>query len=144
MNRRRLLQRLGTGGMLFTAGCASVGEKPRPFDFAVVNRRERSYHVEFTLWNDADETVVDGAVDIAPRPPADEEYTRMSFDDIARVTNGDSIEARVRTAGETFEETYDVTCNRSGNAENTLVFSIRHPDAPDADGSGMEFRGSEC
>ena len=33
--------------------------------------------------------------------------------------------------------------NRSENAENALIFAIRHPDAPD-DGSGMEFRGSEC
>ena len=109
MIRRCLLQRLGGGGILLTAGCASVGETPRPFDFAVVNRRERSYHVEFTLWNDADETLVDGAVDIAPRPPGGDEYTRMSVDDIARVTGGDSIEARVRTAGETFEESYAVT-----------------------------------
>ncbi len=144
MNRRRFLRRFTAGGALLTAGCTAIGEAPGPFNFGIVNRRERPYHVEYTLWDDADEVVIDGSVDIAPRPPDEGEYTVLDFEDLVRVTNGDEIGARIRVAGETFEDTYEVTCNRSENAENNWFFQIRHPDAPTTSETGMEFDGSRC
>lgn len=141
MNRRRVLQQVAVGGALLTAGCTTLLEEPRPLNFAVVNRRQRSYHLEFIVWDD-DGEVLDGVVDIAPRPPGDGEYTVLQFPDLTRVRNGDVIEIRVRVAGETFEESYEVTCNESERAENDVFFRIRHPDAPTANDSGMEFSGS--
>ncbi|EMA65504.1 hypothetical protein C468_05968 [Halorubrum kocurii JCM 14978] len=144
MNRRPFLQQLAVGGALLTAGCTAIREEPGPFNFGIVNRREQSYHVEYTLWDDAGEIVIDGSVDIAPRPPDGGEYTVLDFPDLIRVTNGDEIDARIQIDGETFEDTYEVTCNRSENAENNWFFQIRHPDGPTTSETGMEFNGSEC
>jgi hypothetical protein len=138
MQRRHLLGGLAAGVALPAAGCLSLGEPTAPLQFAVVNRRQRSYAVEFTLRH-AGEVVLDGAADIAPRPP-DEEYTALRFDDLAQLANGDEIDARVRVGGETFDHTYEVSCSRSETAENDLFFDIPHPDAS----TSMGFRGSEC
>jgi hypothetical protein len=143
MNRRQFLSQFVAGGALLTAGCTTIGETPEPFNFAIVNRRERPYTVAFTLWDD-DEVLLDGVVDIAARPPGDDEYTTLQFDDLARVTNGDTIDVRVEVDGETFEGTYEVTCNESKTAENDLFFRIRHPDAATASETGMEISGSKC
>lgn len=142
MNRRRFLRKVASGGALLTAGCTSIREDPGPFNFGIVNRREQEYHAEFTVWDDADEVVIDGFVDIPARPPADEERAELFFDDLLSVTNGDRIDVRIGIDDETFEETYEVTCNRSENAENNLFFHIRHPEAPTSE--KMEFSGSEC
>lgn len=143
MNRRRFLQRLAGGSVLLTAGCTAIGEDPGPFNFAIVNRREQPYHAEFTV-RDNDDILIDGSVDIAARPPGDGEYTVLNFDNITQVMNGDTIDVRIQLAGETFEETYEVTCNQSENAENNFFFQIRHPEAPTSSETGMEFAGSEC
>lgn len=138
MRRRRLLHGFAAGVALSAAGCLSLGEPTAPLHFAIVNRRDRSYAVEFTLRH-AGETVVDGAADIAPRPLGDE-YTALRVDDLTRVANGDEIDARVRVGGETFEHTYEVSCSRSETAGNELFFDIPHPEAS----TDMGFRGSEC
>jgi hypothetical protein len=143
VNRRQYLQHIAIGGVPLVAGCGSIGEDPGPFNFAIVNRRERSYHVEFTLWDDADEIIVDGAVTIAAKPPGDD-YTVLQFDDLTRVTNGDTIDVRIRTAGTTFEATYEVTCNQSATAENNFFVRFRHLNAPTETEEGIEFSGSEC
>lgn len=144
MNRRQVLQQLAGGSVLLTAGCTFIGEDPGPFEFAIVNRREQPYQVEFTVWDDDDDVLTDGVVDIAVRPPKDGEYSVVAFEDLTRVSNGDTIDVRIQIDGETFEGTYEVTCNRSENAENNFFFQIRHPDAPTETESGMEFNGSEC
>lgn len=92
MNRRRVLHGIASGGALLSAGCVSIGEDPGPFNFGIVNRREQSHHVEFTLWDDADDVIIDGSVDIAPRPPGDGEYTLLDFPGLIRVTNDDEID----------------------------------------------------
>lgn len=144
MNRRQFLQQVSCGCVLLTTGCASLGREPGSFNFAIVNRREQSYHATFTVWNDDDEIIIDGSVDIAAKPPSDEEYTVLNFDDLTDVTNGDTIDVRIQIDGETFEGTYEVTCNESENADNDFFFRIRHPEAPSSNESGMEFTGSEC
>ncbi|QLD86160.1 hypothetical protein HWV23_10635 [Natronomonas halophila] len=143
MNRRRVLQHLLGGGALLTAGCTVFGENPGAFTFALVNRREQSFHVEFTLWGDNDEVIIDGAVDLASRPP-EEEYTVLDFPNLVHVTNGDEIEAQVTVDGETYEQTHEITCNQSENAENNFFFRIRSRGAPTESETGMEFAGSEC
>lgn len=143
MNRRQVLQHLLGGGALLTTGCTVLREDPESFNFAIVNRREQSFHVAFTLWDNNDEVIVDGAVDLASRP-SEEEYTVLDFPDIVRVNNGDEIQARVEVDGETYEKTYEITCNRSKNAENNFFFQIRSPGAPTDSETGMEFAGSEC
>lgn len=145
MNRRQVLQQLAAGSILLTTGCTAIFEKPSPFHFAIVNRREQHYHVEFTVRDDSDNLLIDGSVDIASRSFGDEEeYSALDFPNITQVTNGDIINAQVQIAGETFEETFEVTCNRSENAENNLFFQIRHEDASTLSEPGMEFAGSEC
>ncbi|APX98430.1 hypothetical protein [Natronorubrum daqingense] len=142
MNRRQILQQIAGSSVLLTAGCSSIGENPGPFHFAIVNLRDQHYYVEFAVWDDSDTLLTDGAVDIAPR--GDDEYTALDFENVAEVTNGDVITAEVEVAGETFEEAFEVTCNKSDNADNNLFFRIRHPDVSTPTGTGMEFSGSEC
>lgn len=144
MNRRQALQLFAGSSALLMAGCNSLGEDPGPFNFAIVNRREQSYSAEFTVRDDADEILIDGSVDIAASPPGDGEETVLNFDELTQVTNGDSINVRIQVAGETYEETYEVTCNQSENAQNNFFFRIRHPEAPSSSETGMEFAGSEC
>lgn len=143
MNRRCVLQYFAGGGALLATGCTALGNDPGAFNFAIVNRREQSYHVTFTLWNDDGDEIIDGAVDLAPRPP-EEKYTELDFPDLLRVTNGDEIEARVEVGGKTYEGTYEITCNDSENAENNFFFRIRSPGAPTDSENGMGFFGSEC
>ncbi|QKY20323.1 hypothetical protein B4589_007995 [Halolamina sp. CBA1230] len=140
MHRRQVLASLASGGSLLAAGCAVPGTEPGPFDFAIVNFRQQSFHVAFTLRHDGD-VLVDGAVDVAARP-SDEEYTVLRFADLDRVTNGDTIDAELTVDGELFETSYEVTCNRSENAGNELYFRIRDPEA--TTDSGMAFAGDEC
>ncbi|PAU83298.1 hypothetical protein CK500_10935 [Halorubrum salipaludis] len=144
MHRRRFLRRFAAGGALLTAGCSALRGPGVPFRFAVVNRRERAYHVDFTLRTSHGDALVDGAADVAPRPPGDDEYAELTVEDLARVRNGDEIDARVRVDGRTYEETYEVTCAESDAAESALFFRIRHPEAPASNPTGMEFGGSEC
>ena len=141
MHRRQVLASLASGGSLLAAGCAVPGAEPGPFDFAIVNFRRESFHAAFTLRHDG-ETLVDGAVDVAARPSG-QEYSALQFDDLDRVTNGDTIEAEVTVAGESFTTSYGVTCNRSETAGNELYFRIRDPEATTTD-SGMGFAGDEC
>lgn len=141
MHRRQVLASLASGGSLLAAGCAVPGTDPGPFGFAIVNFRQQSFHVAFTLRHDG-ETLVDGAVDVAARP-SDEEYTVLRFDDFARVSSGDAIDAQVTVDSESFTTSYEVTCNRSETAGNELYFRIRDPEATTTD-SGMEFAGDVC
>lgn len=143
VNRRRVLQYLVGGGALVTTGCSVPEEDSGAFNFAIENRRERSFHVAFTLRDDDGEIIIDGAVDLASRSP-EEEYTVLDVPDLVPVTDGDEIEARVEVDGETDEQTYEITCTRSENAENNVVFQIRSPGAPTDSETGMEFAGSEC
>jgi hypothetical protein len=144
MNRRQALQLLVGSSALSMAGCNSLGKDPGPFNFAIVNLREQSYSVEFTVRDDDDNILIDGSVDIAASPPGNGEETVLNFDELTQVTNGDSINVRIQVAGETYEETYEVTCNQSENARNNFFFRIRHPEAPSSSETGMEFAGSEC
>jgi hypothetical protein len=144
MNRRQALQLFAGSSALLMSGCNSLGEDPGPFNFAIVNGREQSYFAEFTVQDDDREILIDGSVDIAASPPGDGEETVLNFDKLTQVTNGDSINVQIQVAGETYEETYEVTCNQSENAQNNFFFRIRHPEAPSSSETGMEFSGSEC
>jgi hypothetical protein len=144
MNRRRALQLFASSNALLIAGCTSLGEQPGPFNFAIVNLRERSYAAEFTVRKGADTILLDGDVDIAASPPGDGEKAVLHFDELTQVTNGDVITVRIQIDGETYEETYEVTCNQSETAQNNFFFRIRHPEAPTSSETGMEFAGSEC
>ncbi|MFC7135396.1 MULTISPECIES: hypothetical protein [Salinibaculum] len=145
MKRRQALQYLAGGGTVLLAGCSSFSEDPGPFTFAIVNFRERQYHAEFAIRDDDDELIRDGFVDIAPSPPGDGEFSALSFDNLPPVTNGETIDVAVDIDGKTFEETYEITCNQSENAENNFFFRIRHPGAANTDTeSGMGFFGSRC
>ena len=143
MKRRRALQLLAGCGTGLLAGCSSFGEDPGPFTFAIVNFRDRRYHAEFSI--KYDDSIRDGFVDIAPSPPGDGEFSALSLSGLPRVTNGDTIDVRITIADQTFEETYEVTCNQSDHAENNLFFRIRNPGAANTENeSGMGFFGSEC
>jgi len=144
MNRRQALQLFAGSSALLMAGCNSLGEQPGPFNFAIVNLREQSYSAEFTVRDDDDDILIDGSVDIAASPPGDGEATVLNFEELTQVTNGDSIDVRIQVAGETYEESYEVTCNQSEKAQNNFFFRIRHPEAPTSSETGMEFAGSEC
>ena len=144
MKRRQVLQQFASGSLFLMAGCSAFGEESGSFTFAIVNRRERHYRAEFTIWNDSDEIIRDGYADIAARPPGDGEFTALSFDNLPRVRNGDTITVRINIDEETFEETYEITCNQSEHAENNFFFQIRRPGAANTNESGMEFTGSRC
>ncbi|WP_147376705.1 hypothetical protein, partial [Halopiger aswanensis] len=118
MDRRQVLQQIAGASILLTAGCTTILENSGSFHFAIVNHREQQYHVEFTVSDNSDEILIDGAVDIAPRPSGDEEYTALDFPDLTRVTNGDIIDAKVKVGGNIFEESFEITCNNNQNAPN--------------------------
>lgn len=142
MNRRQALRTVAGGSMVAAAGCLFADEPTEPFNFAIVNRRRQRYAAEFTLRDGSDDVIVDGSVDIPPRPPADEEQSKLVFNELVQVSNGDTVAVQIEIDGESFEETYEITCVGNDNAENNFVFRIRHPEAPSS--NGMEFAGSEC
>ena len=141
MHRRQFLASLASGGVFLSAGCAAPGAEPGPFGFAIVNFRDQQHHVTFSLQHGG-ETLVDGAVDVAARP-AEEEYSVLRFVDLARVTNGDTVDAQITVDGDPFSTSYEVTCNRSEDASNELYFRMRDP-ATTTTESGMAFAGDDC
>lgn len=138
MDRRRALRTVGSAGVALAAGCSAIFEDAGPFHFGITNWRERTYRAELLLEKNG-ETVVDGRFDIAANGPAHEEPPGIYLQDVARVTNGDDINARVVLDGDTYRGHYEVTCNRRDGSRNNFFLYIRSGEPGE-----ITFSGSEC
>jgi len=141
MHRRRLLQSLVSGGILFTAGCTSLRENSDSFNFGIENWREQRYFADVVLRKNDETVFLDAEVDIPAHRPADEsdEPASVYVFDTANVADGDIIDAQILIDESEFETRYEVTCTSSEHAENNLFFRIYSSEDRE-----MQFRGSEC
>lgn len=130
---------VGSGSVALTPGCSSVLEDSGPFDFGIVNWREREYSAELRLRKNNEEELIDGRFDIAANGPDQERPPGIYLQDVTRVKNEDVINARVILNGEIFRGRYKVTCNRRKRSENNFFLYIRSDET-----SEIEFGGSEC
>lgn len=138
MRRRSFLLSTSTCGFLLGSGCVTLGEDAGPLTFGISNWRNRRYMADVRL-RKGDDAILDGRFDIPAKQPTDEDPVGVLLEDIVRVTNGDTVEARVQLDGDEFTGRYEVSCNQSENAENNFFFRIYS-----SEDRGMEFTGSEC
>jgi hypothetical protein len=139
MDRRTFLATVGSGTLVLTTGCSAVLEEPGPFDFGIINWRQRAYAAEVVLRKNDGEKLVDGRFDIAANGPDREDPPGIYLRDVTRVRNGDTVDARVVLDGETFRGSYEVTCNRTDGFGNDFFLRIYSGEP-----SEIDFSGSEC
>lgn len=139
MNRRGFLKTVGCGSVASTAGCSSILEDSGPFHFGITNWREREYAAQLSLRKNDEEDLIDGRFDIAANGPDYEEPPGIYLQDVTRVKNEDTINARVVLDDESYRGSYEVTCNQREGSENNFFLYIRS-----AETSEIEFGGSEC
>ena len=139
MDRRQFLQSAAGGGMVFAAGCISLGGDSDPLNFGIENWRDERYAAEVELEKNEETVVLDASIDVPAHNDDSSDPVGTYIFDVTDVENGDIIDARVVIDDDELETRYEVTCTAVDDVENNLFLRI----FSNVD-RGMQFRGSEC
>ena len=123
VTRRRLLLTAAGSSAAFLSGCVRGSDDTYPVNVTVQNASAERFSVEVVLENDDGDTLFEGEFDV-PEPESDRHL--MTLRDVARVPDGERVQAQVHVDGETHEVRQEVTCS-GGTPDNVFRFVI-YPD----------------
>jgi|GEM_PF-3500349 len=120
ITRRRALASGLASGALLCAGCLSTLSEEVPVHVSVINARPERFEAEMTLRGIDDELLFRSDL-VIPEPEGEREI--LTFRDVARIPDGDRVDAEMVVNGERYTAGQAVTCE-DGTPSNVFRFVV--------------------
>lgn len=135
VSRRNLLHTAAGASTVLLAGCLLDGSESFPLSVSVVNARDERFSAEMHLEDEDGAVLFEGSFDVPARVG---DRAVMEFEEVATVSDGEDVQARVEIDGRTYEAGQTVTC--SGGRPASAFRHVIYPGEEAGDGTGMELQ----